>query len=89
VCEVADLNKISLRGLVDKSTAESIKQGSAVNVEFREIPKEIFTGKIVSVASQPVEQKDGEALYELRIELDNPDSNVLPEMEAVAIVVSD
>ena len=88
VCELIDLNKISLRGLVDKSTAGSIKLGVTVNIEFSEIPNETFTGKILSVTSQPVEQKDGEDLYELRIEFDNPDKNIMPNMEAVAIVVS-
>jgi multidrug resistance efflux pump len=88
VCELIDLNKISLRGFVDKSTALSIKLGAAVNVEFSEIPNGAFTGKVFSITSQPVEKKDGKDLYELRIELDNPGKNIMPEMEAVAIVVS-
>ena len=89
VCEVIDLSKLWLRGLVNKSLAESIKPGSAVTVEFREIPNETFSGKIISVAtSKPAEQKDGEDLYELRIELDKPGGIVMPGMEAVAIVVS-
>jgi multidrug resistance efflux pump len=88
VCEVIDFSKTWLNGHVDKSKAESIKPGSTVNVEFNEIPKIIFTGKVVSVSEQPVERNDGKVLYELRIELDNPDNNILPKMEAVAIVVS-
>ncbi|MCL2147703.1 MAG: efflux RND transporter periplasmic adaptor subunit [Synergistaceae bacterium] len=86
VCELIDLNKISLRGLVDKSTAGSVKLGAAVNIEFSAIPNETFTGKILSVSSQPVEQKDGQDMYELRIEFNNPGVNIMPEMEAVAIV---
>jgi len=86
VCEVIDLDGIWLRGLVNKSKMESVKSKSVVNVEFREVPNKTFTGKIVSVTSQPVEQKDGEDLYELRIELDNPDSSVLPDMEATVVV---
>jgi multidrug resistance efflux pump len=89
VCEVIDLRKIWLRGLVNKSMAESIKLESGVNVEFREIPNETFAGKIKSVdTTKPVDQKDGEDLYELRIELDKLGGNVMPGMEAVAIVVS-
>ena len=89
VCEVIDLSQIRLRGLVNKSMIESIKPGSAVSVEFREIPNETFSGKITSlVTSKPAEQKDGEDLYELGIELDKPGGRIMPGMEAVAIVVS-
>gem|GEM_PF-4537 len=85
VGEIADLSKIWLRGLANKAITESIKPESTVNVEFNEIPDEVFSGKIVSVTSEPVEQKDGEDLYEISIELDNPTNNILPGMEASAI----
>ena len=88
VCEVVDLSKTWLRGVANKAMVESLKPGSVVNVEFQEIPNEMFTGKIVSIASQPEQTEKGEDLYELRIELDNPGSYILPEMEAIAIVVS-
>ena len=86
VCEVIDLSRVWLRGFVNRAMAESLSPGHVVNVEFDEIPKETFTGKIVSVASEP-EQIKGEDQYELRMELDNPGGNVLPEMKAIAIVV--
>ena len=87
VCEVIDLSGIWLRGLAKKT--ESVKQGALVKVEFREIPRETFTGKIISITPEPVEQRNGEDMYELRIELDSSSDSILPEMEAVAIVISD
>ena len=88
VFEVIDLSKIWLRGYVNKAMAGSLKPGAVVNVEFAEIPNETFTGKITTIASQPEQTNKGKALYELRIDLDNPGSYILPDMEAIAIVVS-
>ena len=87
VCEVLDLSKIWLYSLVDKYAVESIKPDLAVNVEFSNIENEFFSGKIVSVASEPLEQKDGRVLYEIRIELDKMDGRILPGMEATATIV--
>ena len=84
VFEAINLGEIWLSGFVDKSLAETLKPGHVVRVEFSEIPRENFTGKIVSVASEP-QSKEGEAQYEVRMELDNPGNKVLPGMEAVAI----
>ena len=88
VFEVIDLSKIWLRGLVNRTVAASLRPGIAVNVEFNEIPRETFTGRIVATASESTESREGEALYEVRIELDSHGNNIRPGMEAVAIVVS-
>ncbi|MCL1876389.1 MAG: HlyD family secretion protein [Synergistaceae bacterium] len=88
VCEVLDLSKIWLRGLIDKDAVESFKPGSAVNVEFSGIANEIFPGKIISITTEPVEQRDEKALFELRIELDKLDGRVLPGMEATATIIN-
>ncbi|MCL2767696.1 MAG: efflux RND transporter periplasmic adaptor subunit [Synergistaceae bacterium] len=87
-CEVMDLSKNWLRGFVNKSLAESLKSGFVVTVEFQEIPGETFTGKIITIAYQSNQSKEGEALYEIRIELDNPSNSIIPGMEAIAIVAS-
>ena len=76
-CEILDLSKIWLRGLADKATAESLTPGTVVHVKFDKFPERAFTGRIVSITDE----------YDLRIELDNPSRDILPEMEAAAIVV--
>jgi multidrug efflux pump subunit AcrA (membrane-fusion protein) len=86
VFELLDLNKTWLRGLVEKAASETFKPGSIVNVQFQEIQKEVFSGKIVSVTSDSVEKMDGKDMCELRIELDNPSNNVLPGMEATVTI---